>query len=125
MTQPSIVAVYGIPAGESAPVRLGTGSLEHQRVVVLDRELSRLLASDHPPELLRVGIAGRLHDEPFVEVIEVRDVLSSERQPEYAVELRNVARCPTVEEALSDRPGGPDLGPKNPICYAYPTCSFC
>jgi len=76
MTHPSIVAVYGIPVVEQAedeegplrreadvppvdrgPVRLGTGTLEHERVVILDDELSRQVSSRRPPQLLRVGIA--------------------------------------------------------------------
>ena len=125
MAHPSIVAVYGVPAGEDHPVRLGTGSLDHARLVVLDRQLSRALASDSPPELLRVGIAGRVHDEPYVEVLEVRQVLSSEVRPEWAVELWTAARSPTVDEAMSDSPGGPDYGPGNPVCYAFPRASFC
>lgn len=125
MTQPSVVAVYGIPAGERLPVRLGSGSLEDERVVVLDRELSRELASDHPPVLLRVGIAGLVRGEPHVEVIEVRQVSGSERRPEWAVELWERARSPTVQEVASRGPDGPDDGPMNPVCFAYPKFSFC
>ena len=125
MARDSIVAVYGVAHGDDGPSRLGTGSLEHDRVVVLDPDLSQLLASGQPPEVLRVGIAGRVQGEPYVEVAEVRQVLSSTEGPEWAVELWTRARSPTVAEARALGPDGQDDGTKNPICYAFPNCSFC
>lgn len=124
MTKPSIVAVYGIPAGERLPVRLGTGSLEHERVVVLDDELAHQLSSDHPPQLLRVGIAGRVDGDPVVEVVEVRQTLQSETTGQWGVELWEPATAPTIWEVRSQEAGQP-VGPGNGICFFFQRASFC
>lgn len=123
MTHPSIVAVYGVRAGERGPVRLGSGSLEHERVVVLDHEVSQLLDSEHPPELLRVGIAGRLDGEPYVEVVEVRQTLKPKVGEDWGVELATAASAPTVWDIRSLDAGQP-VGPGNGICFFY-RASFC
>lgn len=130
MTRPSIVAVYGFPGAAEqesrrarTPVRLGTGSLEEQRIVVLDDQLSRELSSANPPEVLRVGIAGRLDGEPFVEVVEVLGVLSSSKRTQWAAELVTPASSPTVWDIRSLDAGVP-VGPGNGICFFY-RASFC
>ncbi len=94
-----------------------------EQVVVLDPPLDDALLSDGPPELLRVGIASVLDGEPFVEVIEVRQVLrSADHSPgRWAVELWTPAKSPTIIEAMDEDDGGI----KNAICYLFPDFSFC
>lgn len=148
MTRDSIVAVYGFPAVEGqelevpgqgdqgpfreaedapsarpGPVRLGTGRLEHELVVILDERLSRLVSSHRPPRLVRVGIAGRLDDEPFVEVVEILQVLSTPTREGWAVELVTPASAPTVWDVRSSDADQP-VGPANGICFFY-RASFC
>ncbi|MET1005609.1 MAG: hypothetical protein ABWX96_08675 [Propionibacteriaceae bacterium] len=123
MPKRSVVAVYGVPAGHVHPRRLGGGQLRMEQAVQLDREVEEALNSDEPPEILRVGIASMLDGEPFVEVIEVRQVLrSADHDPgHWAVELRTPAQSPTVLETQVDDDGGI----KNLVCYLYPDFSFC
>lgn len=113
MSRPSVVSVYGTSATDHRPVRLGGGTLEADRVVTLDPDVAQRLASDHPPEVLRVGIAGIREREPVVEVLEVRQVLHSEVTGQWAVELWGRAESPTVWETRSedaDQPVGPMNG---------------
>jgi hypothetical protein len=124
MSLPSIVAVYGVPHGDRRPSRLGSGSLEHERIVVLDQELSDLLASNHPPELLRVGIAGRVDGEPYVEVVEIRQTLRGQAGAQWAVELWTAATSPTIWDVRSQDASFP-VGPANGICFLFPSASFC
>ena len=71
----------------------------------------------------RVGIAGRLDGEPFVEVVEVLGVLSSTKRTQWAAELVTPASSPTVWDIRSLDAGVP-VGPGNGICFFY-RASFC
>ena len=92
-------------------------------VVILDERLSRLVSSNRPPKLVRVGIAGRLDDEPFVEVVEILQVLETSTREGWAVELVTPASSPTVWDIRSLDAGQP-VGPGNGICFFY-RASFC
>lgn len=132
VAQPSIVAVYGLPVvdpearlgptEEPQPVRLGSGRLVADRVVILDRELERALRSDEAPTVLRVGIASRLESEPFVEVHEVRQVIRNRDRTQWAAELWTPAASPPDEP---EGPIDPGDGPANGLCFFFPDLSFC
>jgi hypothetical protein len=123
MPRPSVVAVYGVLPGEHRPRRLGSGRLRTERLVLLDPPLSDALGSTDPPEVVRVGIASLVDGEPFVEVIEVRQVGSSTHAvPRWAAELASEARSPTTLELAF----GEDEDPiRNGVCAAFPFLSFC
>jgi hypothetical protein len=141
MANPTVVAVYGIPAGQRRVQRLGSGSLPLRELVLVDPPLDDLLGSAHPPRVLRVGLGSvRSNGEVFVEVREVLQVLQSiETQGEtmWALELTEPAESPVTFGAsqpasppplridlnrLADilrqsQPGRPKLpsGPRRPI----------
>ena len=119
----SVVAVYGIRHGEEQPSRLGNGFLPHESVVGLKGALKEEMSSEYPPQILRVGIANIKDDgHVFVEVIEVRQVLSSfaDHPGLWAAELWTPAQSPTNPEVAAEE--GYDL--KNGLCYLF-AFSFC
>ena len=120
----SVVAVYGIAAGEVQQRRLGDGFLAHELVVGLKGALKQSMSSDHPPQLLRVRITCVIDEEEHVEVIEVRQALQSggANPGLWAAELMTPAQSPTNLEANADE-GYESV--KNGICYLFPWASFC
>lgn len=119
----SVVAVYGIRHGDDQPSRLGNGFLPHELVVGLKGALKQEMSSDHPPQILRVGIANTQDDgQMFVEVIEVLQVVqSTDHTPVlWAAELQTPAQSPTNPEAAADE--GWDI--RNGLC-ALLSLSFC
>lgn len=119
----SVVAVYGIRHGEEQSSRLGNGFLPHESVVGLKGALKLEMSSEHPPQILRVGIANVDDDDHvFVEVIEVRQVVqSADHTPGlWAAELWTPAQSPTNPEAAAEE----GFDPKNGLCYILPL-SFC
>ena len=125
MVPRSVVAVYGIAAGEQHPRRLGRGTLVAELAVGLVGGLERAMSGDDPPQLLRVGIASTVDDQPIVEVIEVRQVLQSadHHAGRWAVELWTAAESPPNFEADAE-PGFESI-PTNGLCYLFPRASFC
>ncbi len=123
----SVVSVYGLRDGDEHPVRLGNGFLAVENVVGLKGELKQEMSSEHPPQILRVGIASLDQDgQMFVEVIEVRQVLqSADHHPGlWAAELWTLAQSPTNLEADAAAEGY-ELIPQSGICYLFPWASFC
>ena len=119
----SVVAVYGIRHGEEQVTRLGNGFLPHESVVGLKGALKEEMFSEHPPQILRVGIANVDDDDHvFVEVIEVRQVVQSTNNTPvlWAAELMTPAQSPTNPEVAAEE--GYDL--KNGLCYLLPL-SWC
>lgn len=98
------MAVCGVEEGKHRSERLGAGALVMDRLVTLDDQVGRLMNSDHPPELKRVGISSLQDNELFVEVIEIREVLpSAESNPgSWALELQTSAESPTSLDAFED-----------------------
>ena len=149
-TPRTVVAVYGVPSGQSRVQRLGSGMLASPEIVVVDPPLDGRLASKEPPRVLRVGLSsaghdGTGHDEPFVELREVRQVFESVATRHgrfWGLGLTEPARSPTVfgpdgprtrddqgidAEELADllqeaRPHLPDrpLPPRPPIPHSPP-----
>jgi len=103
-TPRTVVAVYGVPSGQSRVQRLGSGMLASPEIVVVDPPLDGRLASKEPPRVLRVGLSsaghdGTGHDEPFVELREVRQVLESVATRHgkfWGLCLAEPARSPTI-----------------------------
>jgi hypothetical protein len=125
MSARSVVAVYGIPAGERHPRRLGRGTLVAELAVGLVGQLEQAMSGADPPQLLRVGVASTVDDRAIVEVIEVRQVLqSADHHPgRWAVELWTPAESPPNSEADAE-PGFESI-PTNGLCYLFPRASFC
>lgn len=77
MAPETVVAVYGVPSGQSRVLRLGSGTLAVPELVVVDPPLDGHLASDHPPRVLRVALGSVRDGSPFAELREVAGVLES------------------------------------------------
>lgn len=113
MATQTVVAVYGVPAGQSKVQRLGSGMLPIPEIVVVNPPLDAELGSEHPPRVLRVAL-GSLHDgEHSVELREVDRVLESVRLAQgvmWALELSEPARSPSIFG-----PGGPTMPADHPF----------
>ncbi len=99
MATQTVVAVYGVPAGESRVQRLGKGMLAAAELVVVDPPLDAQLAGEHPPHVLRVALASVGPGEPFVELREVSRPLESvatRHGKMWGLELAEPARSPTA-----------------------------
>jgi hypothetical protein len=108
MTDDSVVVVYGVPVGQNRVQRIGTGSLDLNRLVTVDPPLDAQLASNRPPWVLRVGIGGQRDGQVTVEIIDVLQVMQSEpgmaSPPLWALELVEPAQSPTTWDT---RPADP------------------
>lgn len=115
MATATVVAVYGVPAGQSRVRRLGGGMLAAAELVVVDPPLDKQLAAGQPPRVLRValGSVGDGKDEPFVELREVSQVLESVETRAgtmWALTLEQPAKSPTIfGRDGPPRPRGRDL----------------
>ena len=123
----SVVSVYGLRDGDEHPVRLETASWPSRMSSGSKVSSKQEMSSEHPPQILRVGIASLDQDgQMFVEVIEVRQVLqSADHHPGlWAAELWTLAQSPTNLEADAAAEGY-ELIPQSGICYLFPWASFC
>ena len=105
MATPTVVAVYGVPAGQSKVQRIGSGMLPIPEIVVVHAPLDAELGSERPPRVLRVALASLRDGEQLVELREVDRVLESvrlDRGVMWALELGEPARSPSIFG-----PGGP------------------
>lgn len=102
---------------------MGNGFLPHELVVGIKGALKQEMSSEHPPQILRVGIANTKDDgQVFVEVIEVLQVVrSTDHTPVlWGAELRAPAQSPTNPEVAAGE--GWDI--RNGLC-ALLDLSFC
>ncbi|HET9648979.1 MAG TPA: hypothetical protein VFP34_12235 [Microlunatus sp.] len=98
MATATVVAVYGVPAGQSRVQRLGSGTLPLRQLVVVDPPLDDALDAAHPPRPIRV-VLGSVRDDGEL-FLELRDVLQVIRSAEghgermWALELTEPAESP-------------------------------
>lgn len=126
MSVSTVVAVYGIPAGLSQPRRLGSGRLALAMLVMLDEPLQSLMEGEKPPKPLRVGLGCIRDNRPFVEVIEVLQVLETgpgEIPKQWGLELAHRSKCPSSQDGEKDDP--PGAKPASVWCKLFPTASYC